>query len=449
MAKWTYDAWGNPTEYNASGTQVAVGTAGNPFLYASYYFDTETSHYYLQARYYDSATGRFLSMDPDPGKATDRLSLNPYIYCSNDAVNSIDPNGHGFWSWAKKAVNTVVNAVRTVVNRVVRAITNVVTRVKEEVREAVGDVGEAIGEAWSAAQEAGAEMARAAEAAAIAEREAAEAAAAARAERAEAFKAEVKKAGQALKRGAEWLGSEEGLATVKKGLLTAGTVVGVAALIVGCVASGGLLAAGLVVAGAGLGVAAGAVSAVQYGKGYISGGEFALDIAGAVMSVGGLGAAAKTLGAVRAAGGLGEALLGEGRAVASGLGGLAKSGASRIRSLVTNLRRGSGETAATGQGFESFDDVKKAVGSPGQDREWHHIVEQSQIKKSGFNPSQIHNTDNLLSLDKGTHHKISGYYSSKDRNLSSTMIVRDWLAGQSFQDQYEFGIDVLKRFGAI
>lgn len=93
VARWTYDAWGRPTEYNAAGTQVATGTAGNPFLYAGYFFDTATGLYYLRARYYDPATGRFLSMDPEPGRMTDRLSQNPYIYCQNDPVNLADPSG--------------------------------------------------------------------------------------------------------------------------------------------------------------------------------------------------------------------------------------------------------------------------------------------------------------------------------------------------------------------
>ncbi|MBN1461572.1 MAG: RHS repeat-associated core domain-containing protein, partial [Armatimonadetes bacterium] len=93
VARWTYDAWGVPTEYNASGQQVAVGTAGNPLLFAGYFYDTETGHYYLRARYYDPRTGRFLSMDPEPGKLTDRLSQNPYIYCQNDPVNHTDRTG--------------------------------------------------------------------------------------------------------------------------------------------------------------------------------------------------------------------------------------------------------------------------------------------------------------------------------------------------------------------
>ena len=47
------------------------------------------------------------------------------------------------------------------------------------------------------------------------------------------------------------------------------------------------------------------------------------------------------------------------------------------------------------------------------------------------------------------HAKISGYYNSIQPNISGNMRVRDWLAGQSFETQYQFGIDILKRFEVI
>ena len=35
--------------------------AKNPFRYRGYYYDTETGYYYLNSRYYDPVTGRFLN----------------------------------------------------------------------------------------------------------------------------------------------------------------------------------------------------------------------------------------------------------------------------------------------------------------------------------------------------------------------------------------------------
>jgi len=45
-----------------------------------YVYDTETQLYYLQARYYDPETARFISRDPDGGDQTNPLSQNLYAY---------------------------------------------------------------------------------------------------------------------------------------------------------------------------------------------------------------------------------------------------------------------------------------------------------------------------------------------------------------------------------
>ena len=99
-----------------------------------------------------------------------------------------------------------------------------------------------------------------------------------------------------------------------------------------------------------------------------------------------------------------------------------------------------------GQGFYTFNALKKALGSPGENTQWHHIVEQSQINKSGFSATQIQNTNNIIAVDKATHAKLSGYFNSID-SFTNGMRVRDWLAGQRFETQYQFGLDVLNRYG--
>jgi RHS repeat-associated protein len=73
--------------YDAFG--VSAGTAGdtNPFRYAGEYFDTEIGTYYLRARSYNPATGRFTQEDPA------RAGLNWYTYCSNNPIAFIDPWG--------------------------------------------------------------------------------------------------------------------------------------------------------------------------------------------------------------------------------------------------------------------------------------------------------------------------------------------------------------------
>ena len=50
---------------------------------------------------------------------------------------------------------------------------------------------------------------------------------------------------------------------------------------------------------------------------------------------------------------------------------------------------------------------------------------------------------------KGTvHAKISGYYSSK-QFFTGGQTVRQWLTGQSFQEQFDFGMDLLKQYGTV
>jgi len=102
-------------------------------------------------------------------------------------------------------------------------------------------------------------------------------------------------------------------------------------------------------------------------------------------------------------------------------------------------------------GFNTFSQLKsylnRELGALPKDYQYHHIVEQSQIKKTGFDPTDVHNINNVVPMTKELHERISGYYSSIDPTLSKTMIVRDWLANQDFQKQLEFGIRVLRKYG--
>jgi hypothetical protein len=53
---------------------------------------------------------------------------------------------------------------------------------------------------------------------------------------------------------------------------------------------------------------------------------------------------------------------------------------------------------------------------------------------------------NIIKLPKDIHRKISGYYSSIQKE-TDYMRVRDWLNGKSYEFQYEYGLEVLKRYG--
>lgn len=78
----SYDPYGNPLGSN--GTDV--------FQYKGEQAD-QGGMYFMRARYYDPATGRFISKDPLPGKLNNPQSQNGYNYANNDPINSSDPSG--------------------------------------------------------------------------------------------------------------------------------------------------------------------------------------------------------------------------------------------------------------------------------------------------------------------------------------------------------------------
>jgi RHS repeat-associated protein len=69
------------------------GTAPGPWGFAGEMQDP-TGLIYLRARWYDPATGRFLTRDPFPGLVTLPSTQHPYVYVGNNPVNLVDPSGN-------------------------------------------------------------------------------------------------------------------------------------------------------------------------------------------------------------------------------------------------------------------------------------------------------------------------------------------------------------------
>ena len=92
LAAYTYDAWGNIL------TSEGSLATSNPIRYRGYYFDTETSLYYLQSRYYDPAVGRFINADGVVSAGQGILSYNMFAYCKNNPVCGMDSSGCGPFS---------------------------------------------------------------------------------------------------------------------------------------------------------------------------------------------------------------------------------------------------------------------------------------------------------------------------------------------------------------
>ena len=95
VANYSYDAWGVPT-ITQDSTDCGIAQI-NPYRYRGYYFDNEIGMYYLQSRYYDGHTGRFINADGTDYLAIDDtiLACNIICYCQNSPTQVADPNGHG------------------------------------------------------------------------------------------------------------------------------------------------------------------------------------------------------------------------------------------------------------------------------------------------------------------------------------------------------------------
>ena len=88
-----YDSFGNVSQDTNPGFQ--------PFGFKSGLYDPETGLVHFGARWYDPATGRWLSKDPILLAG----GLNLYIFCGNDPVNFADPQG----LWRTGAATTGTN----------------------------------------------------------------------------------------------------------------------------------------------------------------------------------------------------------------------------------------------------------------------------------------------------------------------------------------------------
>ena len=121
-ATYTYDAWGKLL--TATGDLADI----NPLRYRGYFYDTETSLYYLKSRYYDPEVGRFINPDAFVSSGTSVASYNMMVYCDNNPINRIDPAGmfwreigdffsktwNGLKTWAKSAFGAESSTIATI-----------------------------------------------------------------------------------------------------------------------------------------------------------------------------------------------------------------------------------------------------------------------------------------------------------------------------------------------
>jgi RHS repeat-associated protein len=83
--EYEYDAFGN--------SFTKSGTTPNNYLYRGEQYDPDLGLYYLRARYYNPATGRFFGRDPAGGRKAYPATLHRYLYANGDPINGMDPSG--------------------------------------------------------------------------------------------------------------------------------------------------------------------------------------------------------------------------------------------------------------------------------------------------------------------------------------------------------------------
>ena len=129
---WQYyqgDALGSVRQLSDPAGVVTLARSYEPFgkvlnsedkEITSYAFTGEwsdpTGLIYLRARYYDPATGRFLSRDPFPGTIISPRSQQPYVYAINNPVLYVDPSGKVVWIPALLGIGGLVGGASSLLS---------------------------------------------------------------------------------------------------------------------------------------------------------------------------------------------------------------------------------------------------------------------------------------------------------------------------------------------
>jgi RHS repeat-associated protein len=82
---YDYDAFGNLLHQ--------TGTTPNNYRFAGEQFDPDLNLYFNRARYLNTRTGRFWTMDTFEGDDESPSSLHKYLYATADPINEVDPSG--------------------------------------------------------------------------------------------------------------------------------------------------------------------------------------------------------------------------------------------------------------------------------------------------------------------------------------------------------------------
>ncbi len=139
-------------EYDAFGElHSSTGSTANDYLLTGQQYDAATGLYFLRARYYDPAIGRFLSQDPYPVNTGNPMELNRYVYTANNPVNYADPSGLLADQYAVQTNESskIAQYLALVGLFVVAVILVIICYLMGPCAEGVKEVGETVGDPFS------------------------------------------------------------------------------------------------------------------------------------------------------------------------------------------------------------------------------------------------------------------------------------------------------------
>ncbi len=113
------------TSHESQATSNDLSLSTNPFQYDGYYYDPESSLYYLNARYYSPTLMQFISMDSYD-------LANRYGYCDGNPIGNEDPSGHFplflmFSKFAEKVLRQYLNPLQMDGNTIGTSPTDIIT----------------------------------------------------------------------------------------------------------------------------------------------------------------------------------------------------------------------------------------------------------------------------------------------------------------------------------
>ena len=131
--------WYTYTDFGETTVHEELSGFDNVICYTGGVYDENTGLYYLNARYYDPETGRFLGRDTYRGESGQPETLHLYLYCANDPVNYVDPSGH--WAIGLSFIIEAVAAIGASValaKKVYKILTS--TKFKDAVKKLTNSV---------------------------------------------------------------------------------------------------------------------------------------------------------------------------------------------------------------------------------------------------------------------------------------------------------------------